>query len=132
MTRISAWRLLAAATWVGLALPAFAQSSPPLPSMPLPPSASDPAPSETAKPKARKPATRPRRSTDAAAPDAPAGSAAKPSTRPRKSGSAAASQTYDRPSRFVPEEFDRGGGGDPSRAKPFVSETGRPGVGMRF
>lgn len=37
-----------------------------------------------------------------------------------------------RPRRFVPEEFDNGDGESSSSPRPFMSPSGRAGVGMRF
>lgn len=118
------------APWLALALPAAAQSGPPLPKMPLPPSASDPAPVDKAKPGTRKP----KRETKAPAVtgDTPA---AKPAPRPRRSSEASTpsgSKTYERPTRYVPDEFDRGSDDGGPRAKPFVTDTGRAGMGMKF
>lgn len=92
--------------WMGAAA---AQNAAPLPSMPMPPSASEPAP----KAKAKKPARK--RAADQGA---------------VSSGSAA---SFDRPNRFVPEEFDREGRrGATGGAAPMMSPSGRPGMGMRF
>ena len=115
---------LTVALAAGLVGAAQAQSGPTLPKMPMPPSFNDPKPTDGAKPAARKPAT---------ARKASEGEGQAAVARPRRteaagSGSAA---TPERPTRYVPEEFDRGGSGD-GRAKPFVSESGRPGMGMRF
>lgn len=123
-------RPLALAATAGLWLTgaAFAQSSAPLSTMPLPPSASDPLPKETAKkkPASDKPAAR-KRETQRGAEGAGTGGA---STTQRRSTPATSATNAERPKRFVPAEFDRGEEG--SRAKPFVSESGRPGMGMRF
>lgn len=109
-----------------LAGPALAQSSAPIPSMPMPPSMSDPAPKETGKAKAqpRKAQKRTSESDGLAVPESPA--------RGRKANAAAsAGDGYQRPQRYVPEEFDRGSPNEP-RAKPIMTDGGRPGVGMKF
>ena len=105
-----------------LAAPALAQSAPPLPSMPMPPSASEPAPKEARKAQPKK-ATQARKRADES------GGTGESAAR---GNAAASSSTQQRPSRFVPEEFDQGGSDGGSRAKPFMSESGRPGMGMRF
>ena len=118
---------LAAVFLLTSAWSASAQSSPPLPSMPLPPSASDPAPKDSKKAQPRK--AQPSRSK-ATNED---GSAVEAAPRRRSSNAAQGSgSSYERPTRFVPEEFDRGAEEQGSRARPFMSETGRPGMGMRF
>ncbi len=102
--------LVLAAGWIGTAA---AQTGAPLSSMPPPPSASE-APPKAAKAKAKK--TPRKRSGDENAPAA--------------SGSAA---SFERPNRYVPEEFDRGArGGAGGGATPMMSPSGRPGMGMRF
>lgn len=118
-------------------LPAAAQpAGPPIRTMPLPPSAGDPPPKETgATPRAstqqKKPARAKPKTTEAedglVAPPAGRSAGARGA-----STSAGPGGNFQRPKRFVPEEFDRGGEDDTTRAKPFMSETGRPGVGMRF
>jgi hypothetical protein len=97
--------------------------------MPMPPSASDPLPKEGAK---RKPAADKPAAAAKSRPQATGeGGDAAGRTSARRSGAAAPAQNFERPKRYVPAEFDQGG--EPgSRAKPFVSETGRPGMGMRF
>lgn len=121
-------RTLALASAAGLLLAgsAYGQSTAPLSTMPMPPSASDPAPKETAKKKptterpARKRASE--RSTDGT----------EPATAPvqRRSNAASTGTTTDRTRRIVPQEYESSEEG--SRAKPFVTESGRPGMGMRF
>ena len=89
---------------------ALAQGTPPLPTMPRPPSFEDATPSEA---KAKKP--RKAKQTSAA----PATSGGTPS--------------FERQNKFVPAEFDndrRGGTG--AGARPVMTESGRPGMGMRF
>lgn len=108
----------------GLALPALGQTGPTLSTMPPPPSAADPKPKEGGRSAAR-PAPR------AKAKPAEASSLAVPATaRVRRTEPPA--ETASRPKRFVPEEFDRDGSDDGNRAKPFMSQSGRPGMGMRF
>lgn len=116
-------RLFALAATAGslLAGAAAGQSAPPLATMPMPPSASDPAPRETAKKKPT--AERPARKRAAEGQDGA------PATTQRRSNAATTNTTTDRP-RLVPEEYGRGEEG--ARAKPFVTESGRPGMGMRF
>lgn len=109
---------------------ARAQSGPPpIPTMPLPPSASDPKPADT-KAGPRKPQRTAKPKAD------PAGEpATRPAPRPRKSSaspSPSGTAGYDRPSRYVPDEFDRGDSDASPRVKPYVNESGRPGMGMRF
>ncbi|TDR93569.1 hypothetical protein [Enterovirga rhinocerotis] len=107
---LAAFSALLLGGWIGTAA---AQNTAPLSSMPMPPSASDPAPKAT-KSKARKPARK--RSENQGAPAA--------------SGSSA---SFDRPNRYVPEEFDREGRSGPTGgAAPMMSPSGRPGMGMRF
>lgn len=90
--------------------------------MPMPPSASDPAPKESA--------TKARKQTrgDSKARKAATGEQASASGATRSRGDSGAVQ---RPQRYVPEEFDRGTDSSP-RVKPFMSESGRAGMGMRF
>lgn len=117
---------LAAALTVLLAAgAASAQSGPSLPTMPLPPSAADPAPKEAAAARKARPAPA-RKRAEADDPSSPAEGSRK--AAPRKSNAA----SVDRPSRYVPEEFDRDGTAEGGRARPFMSESGRPGMGMRF
>ena len=112
----------AAAALLLAAAPALAQSAPPLASMPMPPSARDPAPKETKKAQPRKTGQSRARTEDDPTSGEPAA---------RRAPTTAASGTQ-KPSRYVPEEFDRGGAQEGSRAKPYMSESGRPGMGMRF
>jgi hypothetical protein len=115
-----------------LAGPVLAQTGPQIRTMPMPPSASDPAPKETgASPRASGQPKKPARARAKAA-ESDGGLAAPPSARTARRGAASTGEDFQRPKRFVPEEFDRGGEDDGSRAKPFMSPSGRAGVGMRF
>ncbi len=40
--------------------------------------------------------------------------------------------TASKPRRFVPDEFDNGDDSNPGSPRPFMSETGHAGLGMRF
>lgn len=113
----------AAAALFLAAAPVLAQSAPPLPSMPMPPSASEPAPKEPKKAQPKKASQAKKRTDETPGTGEPTA---------RRNPSTASSGTQPRPSRYVPEEFDRDGGDGGPRAKPFMSESGRPGMGMRF
>lgn len=92
---------------------ASAQGTAPLPAMPRPPSFSEPGPAAS---KAAKPARKARK-------------AAGPAATPNQGG-----QSFERPNKFVPAEFDgeRGGGRSGAGTQPMMSGSGRPGMGMRF
>ncbi|WP_375460759.1 hypothetical protein [uncultured Enterovirga sp.] len=116
---------LAATAGLLLAGTAYGQSAAPLSTMPMPPSASEPAPKETKKkPASDRPARK--RATERSTEQG------EPTTAQRRSNAASSGATADRPRRLVPEEYDRSGSEEGSRAKPFVTEGGRPGMGMRF
>ena len=112
-----------------MAASAVAQSGPPIPTMPMPPSASDPAPKDGAKAKA-KPKRAERKASGEGAAVAEAGS--KPAGKSRRATSSGDGDGYERPSRYVPEEFDQGGGSGGGSVKPFMGEGGRAGMGMKF
>ena len=118
---------VAAAAGLLLAGTAYGQSNAPLSSMPMPPSASDPAPKETVKKKPTSDRPARKRATERTSEGTDGGTT---TTVGRRSNAASSGAAVERPKRFVPEEFDRGEEG--SRAKPFVTESGRPGMGMRF
>ena len=123
----SAIRIGALATCLAATLTsAFAQGPAPLPSMPMPPSASDPAPRDSTKPKVP-----PKRQVKKKESDADTGTA-QDAPRSRRNAGAAAKDGFERPNRYVPEEFDRSGQAGGSQAKPFVNESGRAGMGMKF
>lgn len=122
--------LTTGAAIAAMAWPALGQSTPPLSSMPPPPSASDAAPREKAtSPKAR---AQPRKAQGRKAGNPDEITFADPSEKPTRArrGGASTTQSFERPQRYVPEEFDRGRGG--GGVEPFVSQGGRPGMGMRF
>lgn len=113
--------VLSAGPALAQAGPALAQAGPTLPKMPMPPSASDPTPKEAASPRAAKRSTR-----------KAAGEEAQATPQRTRGKKAAGQESYERPGRYVPEEFDRSGQEGGSRAKPFIGENGRPGMGMQF
>ena len=87
---------------------ALAQTAPTLPSMPPPPSFADPSPTAKAK---------------------------KPSKRAAKANSGAANSdptAFERPTKFVPAEFDGPRGRASGGATPMMTGSGRPGMGMKF
>lgn len=134
MRRSALLSFAALAAALATTAPAGAQMS-----MPMPPSAGETPPRVS-------PAKQPRAERKARAQQpgtlkrAPAGDAAlaEPGARPttarkRRSEDPTFSETStERSRRFVPAEFDRGDDSDPRAARPMLTPSGRPGMGMRF